>query len=64
MSDTTLTYYGPTKHLALVGSYRSIGTDGPTYEVLRIIDDEKALICILESERKVEYDIADIRQRP
>ncbi len=48
----------------LVGSTRSIGPDGPTYQVLRIIDETRALISILEAERQVEYDIADILKDP
>ena len=64
MGDTTIADDGPTKHQALVGSHHSIGPDGPTYEVVRIIDNEKALICILEAEREVEYEIADILQDP
>jgi hypothetical protein len=49
---------------SLVGTLHSIGPDGPTYEVLRIIDHKRALICILESEREVEYDIEDILADP
>ena len=48
----------------LVGSMRSIGPDGPTYQVLRIVDETRALISILEAERQVEYDIADILKDP
>jgi len=51
-------------HVDLIGTLHSIGPDGPTYEVLRILDERRALICILESERHVEYDIADILQDP
>ena len=48
----------------LVGTLHSIGPDGPTYEVIRIIDQKRALICILEAEREVEYDITDILSDP
>ena len=48
----------------LVGELRSIGPDGPTYEVLSIVNDKHALIRILEDERQVEYDIEDILLDP
>ena len=51
---------GDQRHHELVGQLRSIGPDGPTYEVLRIIDDKRARIVILEAEREVDYDIEDI----
>ena len=48
----------------LIGLLRSMGPDGPTYEVLRILDDKRALIRILEAERDVQYDIEDILADP
>ena len=51
-------------HLDLVGTLHSIGPDGPTYEVVRILDEKQALICILESLREVPYDIEDILTDP
>jgi hypothetical protein len=54
----------PTSREALVGSFHSIGPDGPTYQVLRILDDKRALICILDAEREVDYSIADILEDP
>jgi hypothetical protein len=49
---------------ALVGEHRSIGPDGPTYLILKILDNERALICILESDREVPYPIEDILLDP
>jgi hypothetical protein len=49
---------------SLVGELRSIGMDGPTYEVLRILDEKRALIRILESERDVSYPIVEILRDP
>ena len=51
-------------HEALVGSFHSIGPDGPTYKVLRILDEKRAIICILDAEREVDYPIADIMLDP
>ena len=55
---------GASRFEPLVGQHRSIGPDGPTYLVLRIMDQERALICILESEREVPYRIEDILLDP
>ncbi len=51
-------------HQELVGTLHSIGPDGPTYEVVKIIDEKQALICILDAEREVSYDIEDILTDP
>jgi hypothetical protein len=48
----------------LIGTLRSIGPDGPTYEVCKIIDDETAVIRILECEREVEYPVRAILADP
>ena len=48
----------------LIGTLHSIGPDGPTYEVLRILDQRRAMICILDCEREVEYEIGDILLDP
>ena len=64
MVDITIMRREPVKHQDLVGTLHSIGPDGPTYEVLRILDDRRALICILEAEREVEYEIEDILRDP
>jgi hypothetical protein len=49
---------------SLIGELRSIGPDGPTYEVLSIIDRDTARIRILESERDVDYPISEIVKDP
>ena len=54
----------PVSHEALVGTFHSIGPDGPTYEVVRILDHTRAIICILDAEREVDYPIADIFTDP
>ena len=64
MTDTSTVPQGAAEHAPLVGTFRSIGPDGPTYEVLQIIDERRARILILESEREVEYDIKDILHDP
>ena len=64
MADITAVRNVAETHDALVGTFHSIGPDGPTYEVRSILDKSRALICILESEREVEYDIEDILQDP
>jgi hypothetical protein len=51
-------------HSFLVGQLRSIGPDGPTYQVLRILDEQRALIRILDAERDVDYGIASIITDP
>ncbi len=58
----------PTESMArfepLIGQHRSIGPDGPTYLILKMLDREHALICILESEREVRYPIEEILLDP
>lgn len=49
---------------ALVGQLRSIGPDGPTYEVLQIVYGRLARILVPEAEREVEYPIEDILTDP
>ena len=55
---------GVSRYESLVGQHRSIGPDGPTYLILKILDERRALICILESEREVPYQIEDILLDP
>ena len=48
------------RFLRLVGQYRSIGPDGPEYEVVSIESPTKAKIWIVGNEENEDYDIEDI----
>ena len=48
----------------LVGQYRSIGPDGPNYEVMSIESAKRAKIWIVANEENDDYDIEDILLDP
>lgn len=48
----------------LVGQYRSIGPDGPNYEVVSIESSKTAKIWIVANEDNDDYDIEDILLDP
>ena len=48
----------------LVGQFRSIGPDGPTYEVVSITDSTCARIWIIPEDDDEDYDIEDILLDP
>ena len=48
----------------LVGQYRSIGPDGPEYEVVSIESPTRAIIWIVANEDNDDYDIEDILLDP
>lgn len=56
-------YAGGDPH-GLVGTCHRIGNYGPAYEALKIIDDLKALVVLLETGEEVEYPIEDIQTDP
>ena len=49
---------------SLVGQYRSIGPDGPEYEVVSIESPTRAKIWIVANEDNDDYDIEDILLDP
>ena len=49
---------------SLVGTYHRIGHYGPAYKVMKIQNDERALIALLETGEEVEYGIEDILTDP
>ena len=48
----------------LVGSFRRFGSYGVVYEVLRIEDDQNAIIRVVESGEEASYPIRQILADP
>jgi hypothetical protein len=53
----------PSGH-ALIGSVRRFGPDGVLYEILKIFDDRRALIRVIDTGEETAYSIADILNDP
>jgi hypothetical protein len=49
---------------ALIGSVRRFGPDGVLYEVIRILDDQKALIRVIDTGEETPYALAKIAVDP
>jgi hypothetical protein len=49
---------------ALVGKVRRFGPDGVLYEIVRILDDQKALIRVIETGEETTYPLAKIIADP
>ena len=48
----------------LVGTYRTFGAEGPAYEVLRIVHDDKVRVCVLESGEELNYSAQQSLEDP
>lgn len=48
----------------LVGTFRTFGTEGPAYEVLREVDSRTVRILVLTSGEELDYPRADALQDP
>jgi hypothetical protein len=48
----------------LIGTYHRIAGIGPGYQVLKILDERYAWICLYETDEEVRYRIEDIRLDP
>jgi Family of unknown function (DUF5397) len=49
---------------ALVGKVRRFGPDGVLYEIVRILDDQKALIRVIETGEETPYPLAKLIADP
>ena len=54
----------PATAAGLVGGVRRFGPDGVLYEVLRIIDDRRALVRVIDTGEETPYALAKIAADP
>jgi len=49
---------------ALVGTVRRFGPHGVLYEVIKILDDQRALIRVIETGEETPYELSKISADP
>jgi hypothetical protein len=54
----------PPSGQALLGSVRHFGPHGVLYEVVKIVDDRRALIRVIDTGEETSYSIANILNDP
>ena len=52
------------KHADLVGTFHRVAGIGPGYQVLKILDERYAWICLYETDEEARYPIEDVRLDP
>lgn len=50
--------------LALVGSVRRFGPHGVLYEVVKILDEQRALIRVIDTDEETPYALAKVLADP
>jgi hypothetical protein len=54
----------PAPHTGVVGSVRRFGPHGVLYEVLKILDDQRALIRVMDTGEETPYALSKISADP
>lgn len=48
----------------LIGTYRSFGTEGPVYQILRMLGDDAVRIVLVETGEELDYPLQEALRDP